>query len=55
MPSMTAKTWRKAADALIAGLNAFDTVGVQALFRDDAMIDDPSTGDRFERALFQRL
>ena len=48
MTSMTAKTWRKAANALIARLNAFDTAAVQALFTVDAVIDDPSTGHSFE-------
>ncbi|MUO85257.1 nuclear transport factor 2 family protein [Agrobacterium vitis] len=45
---MTADSWRKAASALIAALNAFDIGRVQALFTSDAVIDDPSTGHSFE-------
>ncbi|PWC34503.1 hypothetical protein TSO352_20065 [Azospirillum sp. TSO35-2] len=33
---------------MIAALNAFDTEAVQSLFTPDAVIDDPSTGHRFE-------
>lgn len=35
-------------DTLIAATNAFDVNGVLALFTPDAVIDDPSTGHRFE-------
>ncbi|GAB2813935.1 hypothetical protein GCM10027276_13380 [Comamonas piscis] len=38
------------ADTLIAATNAFDVNGVLALFTPDAVIDDPSTGHRFEGA-----
>jgi len=48
MTSTTTDALRKAANALIAALNAFDTPGVQALFTSDAVIDDPSTGRSFE-------
>lgn len=48
MTSKAVETWRKAADGLVAGLNAFDTVGIQTLFAVDAVIDDPSTGLSFE-------
>ena len=48
MTSTTTDAWRKAVDALIAALNAFDTAGVQTLFTADALIDDPSTGHSFE-------
>jgi hypothetical protein len=48
MTSPTASIWQKAANALIAALNSFDTVSVQALFAADAVIDDPSTGHCFE-------
>lgn len=37
-----------AADALIAATNAFDVERVLTLFTLDAMIDDPSTGHRFD-------
>jgi len=36
------------ADTLIAATNAFDVNGVLALCTPDAVIDDPSTGHRFE-------
>jgi ketosteroid isomerase-like protein len=39
---------RAAADAFIARTNAFDVAGVVAQFTLDAVIDDPSTGYRFE-------
>ena len=45
---MTANTLRAVADALIAATNAFETDTVVALFMPDAVIDDPSTGHRFE-------
>ncbi|MDM9621996.1 nuclear transport factor 2 family protein [Rhizobium sp. S96] len=48
MTPMTADVWRKAANALIAALNAFDASRVQTLFVADAVIDDPSTGHSFE-------
>ncbi|AJG19543.1 nuclear transport factor 2 family protein [Cupriavidus basilensis] len=39
---------RKAADALIAATNAFDVERALSLFTPEAVIDDPSTGDRFD-------
>ncbi|HEV2680136.1 MAG TPA: nuclear transport factor 2 family protein [Rhodanobacter sp.] len=39
---------RAAADALIAATNAFDVEVALALFTPEAVIDDPSTGQRFE-------
>ncbi|WP_167507773.1 nuclear transport factor 2 family protein [Rhizobium glycinendophyticum] len=48
MTLMKPHAWRKAANALIAALNAFDAEGVQALFTANAVIDDPSTGHIFE-------
>jgi ketosteroid isomerase-like protein len=42
------KPMRAAADALIAACNGFDVARVLALFRQDAVIDDPSTGHRFD-------
>ncbi|MER8876716.1 nuclear transport factor 2 family protein [Mesorhizobium sp. M0684] len=45
---MTANTLRKAADALIAATNAFDADAAVTLFTPDAVIDDPSTGHRFD-------
>ncbi len=48
MTPMTASAWRKAANALIEALNAFDASRVQTLFTADAVIDDPSTGHSFE-------
>jgi len=39
---------RGLADTLIDATNAFDVEGVLALFTRDAVIDDPSTGQRFE-------
>jgi ketosteroid isomerase-like protein len=36
------------ADALIAATNAFDVEAALALFSADAVIDDPSTGERFD-------
>lgn len=45
---MSATTLRTVADALIAATNAFDVDTVFALFAPDAVIDDPSTGHRFE-------
>ncbi|WP_417844378.1 nuclear transport factor 2 family protein [Thalassospira sp.] len=45
---MTARTLRETADVLIAAINAFDTGNALTLFTPDAVIDDPSTGDRFE-------
>lgn len=38
---------RPIADALIAATNAFDVEAALALFAADAVIDDPSTGERF--------
>lgn len=48
MTPMTTNAWRKATNALIAALNAFDASRVQTLFVADAVIDDPSTGHAFE-------
>jgi ketosteroid isomerase-like protein len=39
---------RTKADALIAATNAFDADAAVTLFTPDAVIDDPSTGHRFE-------
>ncbi|WP_123070504.1 nuclear transport factor 2 family protein [Massilia aurea] len=39
---------RATADALIAATNAFDVERALALFAPDAVIDDPSTGHRFD-------
>ena len=39
---------RPLVDAFIAAANAFDVDAVTALFATDAVIDDPSTGHRFE-------
>lgn len=39
---------RGAADALIAATNAFDVDRALTLFAPDAVIDDPTTGHRFE-------
>jgi ketosteroid isomerase-like protein len=39
---------RPVADALIAATNAFDVEAAWALFAADAVIDDPSTGERFD-------
>ncbi len=39
---------RSIADALIAATNAFDVERVLNLFTPDAVIDDPSTGHRFD-------
>ncbi|MFY0736013.1 nuclear transport factor 2 family protein [Aurantimonas sp. NFXS3] len=38
----------RAAEALIAACNAFDVDAAVALFRPEAVIDDPSTGQRFD-------
>ena len=38
---------RQVADALIAATNAFAVEQVLGLFAHDAVIDDPSTGQRF--------
>lgn len=45
---MSATTLRTVADALIAATNAFDVDAASAMFTPDAVIDDPSTGHRFE-------
>ncbi|ESY73776.1 nuclear transport factor 2 family protein [Mesorhizobium sp. M0051] len=45
---MTTNTLRKAAGALIAATNAFDADTALTLFTPDAVIDDPSTGHRFD-------
>jgi ketosteroid isomerase-like protein len=39
---------RGIADSLIAATNAFDVERAVALFAPDAVIDDPSTGHRFD-------
>jgi ketosteroid isomerase-like protein len=39
---------RQTADALIAATNAFDAERALQLFAPDAVIDDPSTGHRFD-------
>jgi ketosteroid isomerase-like protein len=39
---------RTVVDALIAATNAFDVEAALALFASDAVIDDPSTGERFD-------
>jgi ketosteroid isomerase-like protein len=39
---------RQIADAFIAATNAFDVEAALALFANSAVIDDPSTGRRFE-------
>ncbi|WP_083276821.1 nuclear transport factor 2 family protein [Sphingobium phenoxybenzoativorans] len=39
---------RAKADALIAATNAFDADAAVTLFTPDAIIDDPSTGHRFD-------
>lgn len=39
---------RQAAEAFIAAANAGDVARVLALFTPDAVIDDPSTGHRFD-------
>lgn len=45
---MTDHPFRPLADALIATTNAGDVDAVVALFTPDAVIDDPSTGHRFD-------
>lgn len=45
---MTENALRRVADALIAATNAFDAEAAVALFAPDAVIDDPSTGHRFD-------
>lgn len=39
---------RQVADALITATNAFDVERALSLFAHDAVIDDPSTGQRFD-------
>ncbi|MCX5496956.1 nuclear transport factor 2 family protein [Kaistia dalseonensis] len=46
--TMTTKTLRETADALIAATNAFDVDTTLTLFTPNAVIDDPSTGHRFD-------
>ncbi|WP_295521374.1 nuclear transport factor 2 family protein [uncultured Stenotrophomonas sp.] len=41
---------RSTADALVAATNAFDVDAALSLFTPDAVIDDPSTGHRFDGA-----
>jgi hypothetical protein len=45
---MTADTLRETSDALIAATNAFKVDTALTLFLADAVIDDPSTGHRFD-------
>jgi len=45
---MTNDDTRRVADALIAATNDFDVDAALALFTSDAVIDDPSTGHRFD-------
>lgn len=45
---MTTTILRLKADALIAAANAFDIDRALPLFTPDAVIDDPSTGHRFD-------
>lgn len=45
---MTQRELKPVFDALIRATNAFDADAVIALFTPDAVIDDPSTGERFE-------
>jgi len=45
---MTLDSLRSVAEALIAATNAFDAEAAVALFTPDAVIDDPSTGHRFD-------
>lgn len=45
---MSATILRAKADALIAATNAFDADAAVTLFTPDAVIDDPSTGHRFD-------
>lgn len=45
---MPLDTLGKVAEALIAATNAFDAEAAVALFTPDAVIDDPSTGHRFD-------
>lgn len=45
---MTADRLLQTADALIAATNAFDADAALTLFAADAVIDDPSTGHRFD-------
>lgn len=46
--SMATHHVRAIADALIAATNAFDVEAALALFARTAVIDDPSTGHRFD-------
>lgn len=45
---MTPRTLRETADALIAATNVFEADTALTLFTPDAVIDDPSTGHRFD-------
>ena len=45
---MTIQIMRSVADSLIAATNAFDVEAALALFSPEAVIDDPSTGNRFD-------
>lgn len=45
---MTTNPLRAVVDALIAATNAFDVAAALTLFTSDAVIDDPSTGHRFD-------
>ncbi|MGJ7519470.1 nuclear transport factor 2 family protein [Variovorax sp. LT1P1] len=46
--TMTTSTLRKAVDALLAAFNSADVDTAITLFSPDAVIDDPSTGHRFD-------
>lgn len=48
MQSQQVDILRRTADALIAATNAFDAERALKLFAPDAVIDDPSTGHRFD-------
>jgi ketosteroid isomerase-like protein len=49
MPNpVSPETLRRVTDALIDATNAFDADAAVALFTPDAVIDDPSTGHRFD-------
>ena len=45
---MNDQIMRSAADALITATNAFDVEAALALFVPEAVVDDPSTGHRFD-------
>jgi ketosteroid isomerase-like protein len=45
---MTTSTLRQAVDALLAAFNSADADTAVTLFSPDAVLDDPSTGHRFD-------